>query len=140
MDTGMIDALTKGLGVELGKPIRIAFYEKEKLLKMNNAFQECTNWQKQLIIDMAALSIFNQLIILPYHGTDNFYKGSKSMGVTRIRVGSQHIDKEFIGSVSQITRQFFAIISEYELDINHLHISSISDFVKFWLERSRKYG
>ncbi|BCV33568.1 hypothetical protein [Shewanella algae] len=139
MSNEMIDALTRGIGVELGKPIRIAFFEKEKLFMKNAAFQQCTIWQKQLITDMAALSIFNQSVILPYHGASNFYSDSKKAGVTRVRVGSQHIDREFIGSSSKITRQFFAIISEYDIDINHLHISNISDFVNFWIERSRNY-
>ncbi|PLX99509.1 MAG: hypothetical protein C0623_09250 [Desulfuromonas sp.] len=77
MANEMIDALTKGIGAELGKPIRISFYEKEKLLIKNSAFQQCQGWQKQLITDMAALSIFNQLVILPYHGAGNFYTDSK---------------------------------------------------------------
>ncbi len=140
MANEMIDALTRGIGIELGKPIRIAFYEKEKLLIKNSAFQQCTGWQKQLITDMAALSIFNQSVILPYYGAGNFYSDSKKAGVTRIRVGSEHIDKDFISSASKITRQFFAIISEYEIDINHLHISNISNFVNFWVERARNYG
>ena len=140
MANEMIDALTKGIGAELAKPIRISFYEKERYLNQNKKFQRSENWQKQLIVDMAALSIFNQQVILPYYGAGNFYQDAKKIGVTRIRIGSQHYDKEFIGTSSKITRQFFAITNSYEIDVNHLHISNISEFVKFWLGRSQIYG
>lgn len=139
MANEMIEALTRGIGVELGKPIRISFFEKERYLNQNVHFQQSAQWQKQLITDMAALSIFNQQVILPYHGVSNFYRDSKKSGISRIRLGDQHIDSEFMKTSSKITREFFAITKAFEIDVNHLHISNISDFVRFWLDRSNNY-
>ncbi|MFV8834750.1 hypothetical protein ACNSTU_07255 [Aquisalimonas sp. APHAB1-3] len=140
MANEMLEALTRGIGAEVGKPIRVSFFEKERFIKQNEAFQKCAAWRKQLILDVAALSIFHQLIILPYHGAANFYADSKRSGVSRIRMGSQHLDREFVSVASRITRQFFAITKEFQIDVNHLHISNIAEFVDFWIERSKEYG
>lgn len=140
MANEMLEALTRGIGAEVGKPVRMSFFEKERFIKQNEAFQRCAAWRKQLILDAAALSIFHQLVILPYHGATNFYTDSKKSGISRIRMGTQHLDREFVSIASKVTRQFFAITQEFQIHVEHLHISNIAEFVEFWIERSKEYG
>ncbi len=133
----MINSLTKGIGIELYKPLRISYYNKKRFLEKNDHFQKSTERNKQFLIDIMALSIFNQQIILPFHGAANFAAGTKSYGVTRVRMASYHLDKEFYVLANNVTHQFFAITKNYGLSIENLHISSISVFVDHWLGIAR---
>ena len=91
----MIDALTKGIGMELSKPMRISYYDKKRYLEKNDSYQNCSDQIKQYLIDVLALSIFYQHIIVPLHGSINFATGTKSYGVKRVRMGDYHLDQEF---------------------------------------------
>lgn len=136
----MINALTKGIGVDLYKPIRISYYNNKSILEKNSKFQRSSKNKKNFLIDVMALSIFNQHAIIPLHGSANFASGTKNYGVTRIRMGTYHLDKEFYTAVNKITRQFYAIIRSYGLHVEQLHIASIKEFVNFWLEFTPHYG
>ncbi len=136
----MINLLTRGIGAELYKPLRISYYNKKRFLEKNDKFQKSSKRNKQFIIDVMALSIFNQKIILPYHGAANFAAGSKAYGVTRVRMASYHLDKEFYVAAKKITSQFYAITYNYGLRVEHLHISSISEFVDHCLEVVKTNG
>ncbi|HKI55429.1 MAG TPA: hypothetical protein VJ987_14990 [Anaerolineales bacterium] len=137
----MINALTKGIGVELYKPIRIAYYNKKSFLEKSESYKQCSNEMKLFLLDVLALSIFNQQVITPIHGARNFASGTRKYGVTRVRMASYHLDKEFYSDADRITKQFFAITKEYGLSVEHLHVSSINEFVEFWLKiRSGRDG
>lgn len=97
-------------------------------------FQNSSSEAKQFIIDVMAMAIFNQHIIVPLHGAANFGTGTKQYGVKRIRMGNYHLDREFYGSVNGITKQFFAIARAYGIELERLNISSTTKFVDQWLE------
>lgn len=138
--TEMIDALTKGIGAELGKPIRFSYYNLQRSLEKNNRYSQCSEEMKLFITDVLALSIFNQKVITPIYGAINFSAGTKKFGVSRIRMGDYHLDKRFFVQSGKITRQFYAIVRSYGLNIEKLHVASISDFVDLWIGASRQRG
>ena len=136
----MIDALTRGIGIELSKPIRISYYEKKRYLEKDARYLQSPKEIKIFLVDVMALSIFNQQAITPLHGASNFSSGAKAYGVTRVRMGTYHLDKEFYTITDRITRQFFAICKEYGLNVEQLHISSVSEFTNLWLKVVKERG
>ena len=130
----MLNIITKGIGSELSKPIRISYYEKKRLLDKNKKFQQSSNEIQLFLCDILALSLFNQKVITPLYGAGNFMDGTRSYGVNRVRMGTYHLDEEFHTTSNNITRQFYAIVKKYDLEIEALHVSSINDFVDTWLK------
>lgn len=136
----MIDALTKGIGADLGKPLRFSYYEKKRYVEKNAQYMECSKWTKLFILDVLALSLYNQSVVTPLHGATNFYNDTRKEGVTRIRMGNYHIDKDFFRQTSRITRQFYAILKSYGIRVESLHVASITEFIEFWIGFSRKHA
>ena len=56
----MINVLVKKIGFELSKKIRFSYYEKKRYVEKNDSFQSSNEETKYFIIDMLALTIFNQ--------------------------------------------------------------------------------
>lgn len=129
----MIDILTKGIGAELWKPVRISYYNLLKILEKDERYFKSHEETKLFLVDVLALSIFNQKVILPLHGASNFVSGTKKLGVKQVGMGSYHLDRDFFRTSTRITRQFFAIVSKYKIDPTKLHVSSISEFLDYWL-------
>lgn len=136
----MINALTKGIGADLYKPIRMAYYDKKRALEKNEAYKSCAAEMQQFLLDVMALSIFNQQVITPLHGASNFASGTRQYGVKRVRMASYDLDRKFYSDVDQITKQFFAITKKYDLPIEHLHVSSLSEFAEFWIKGKNNRG
>jgi len=134
----MLNIVTKGIGVELSKPIRLSYYNYIRELQKNTKFQNATSDIRLFLIDILALSLFNQKVITPLYGVGNFLDGSRKYGVNKIRMGSYDLDNEFYSTASNITRQFYAIVKKYDLNIEALHIASVNDFVDQWLKTIKK--
>lgn len=136
----MINLLTKGIGADLYKPLRISYYKFRDSLLNNVNYKKSSAREKQFLIDVLALSIFNQKVVLPFHGAANFAEGTKSMGVKRVRMATYHLDREFYQAANQVTRQYYAITKKFGLDVEDLYFSSNSEFVNRWLEYGRNNG
>jgi hypothetical protein len=125
----MLMALTRGIGADLGKKVRFAYYEKKRLIVNDEIFKECQEYQQSLIFDLLALAMFHEFAIGPMHGSNNFYSSTKKYGVKRISLGSFNIDDEFNKQTLLITKSFFAIMSEYNIEIHQLSVSSPHEFL-----------
>lgn len=130
----MINILTRGIGIELVKPIRISYYDKKRYLEKDENYKNNTDDIKQFLIDMMAMSVFNQQVIVPLYGASNFGSATKEYGVKQVRMGSYMLDNNFYSEVDETTKQFYAITREYGIAIESLHISSISEFIEKWLK------
>jgi hypothetical protein len=130
----MIDALTRGIGVDLYRPMRISFYNKKRFLEKNEKYLKSPDNIKQFLIDVVALSIFNHQVIIPLSGATNFLTGTKSYRVTKVRMGTYYLDKDFSITTNKIINQFYSITNSYGLKMDSLYVSSIDEFVDLWLE------
>lgn len=126
----MLIALTKGIGVELGKKIRIAYYEKKKFILKDDIYKQISIKKQPLMLDLLALAIFHEFAIGPMHGSNHFFSSSKRYGVTNINMGSYKIDNKFNKQLLKITKSFFAIMKKYNIEIHQLSISSIHEFLE----------
>lgn len=126
----MINSLTNGLGAELGKKVRISFYNKERILKQHDSFHNFTSNQKDLFVDLLALSIFHDFAIGPLHGSINFMNYTKKYGVKSIGMGSYKFDEKMKKISQGITKGFFEILKKYNIEIYQLNIGSIAEFIK----------
>lgn len=137
----MIDALTTGIGVELGRPLRLSYYQLKQRLQQNEKFQAANDDEKVALVDLLALSIFHHQVIVAFHGANNFRQGSRQLGVEDVRVGGKNLGKDFFIQSDKVLKAFFAIVSGYGIAIEKLHVSTINEFVEFWLgEMSPRRG
>lgn len=129
----MITALTRGIGAELYKPLRIQYWNWKKTFINNISYRQSNEMVKLFLHDVLALSLFNQYVMTPIYGASNFTEESSQMGVTRVRMGSHHIDKKFTETTEGITKQFYAINKNYGLKVEQLHIASANEFIEHWI-------
>lgn len=125
----MIDLITYGLGADLGKKIRLSFYNKERLLVKNDLFREVEQTQQDAFIDLLALSIFYEYAIGPLHGSVEFMNGTKQYGVKSINMGTYKYDDKMKKISIGITKGFYEILERYNIEISQLNIGSISEFI-----------
>lgn len=126
----MLNSLTYGLGADLGKKIRLSFYEKEKVLAKHDLYKEFNASQKQLYKDLLALSVFHQYAIGPLHGSVEFMKNTKKYGVKSINMGSYKFDDKMRKTSLGITKGFFEILEKYQINIAQLNAGSINEFIE----------
>lgn len=125
----MLVALTKGIGAELGKKIRFSYYDKKKLIQKDGIYKDLPENKKPLMLDLLALSMFHEFVIGPMHGSNNFFSSTKKYGLKSINLGSYKIDEEFNKQTLAITKSFFAIMSEYNIEIHQLSVPSPHEFL-----------
>lgn len=133
----MIQALTHGTGALLGKEVRVSFFEQKRALERVQAFQNLEEHQKTLLIDLLALSVFHQLVILPLHGSLNFMRDTQRLGVSSVVMGSYSLDASFVSTDEAITKSFFAILKKYGINVSTLRPQPIDRFIKSALEMAR---
>ncbi|MDD4528006.1 MAG: hypothetical protein PHF25_08245 [Candidatus Margulisbacteria bacterium] len=131
----MINVLTNGIGTNLGKEIRVEYFNnKTRLLKLVNHKNldkiDTTSLNVEYFWDMLALAIFHEKVIVPFHGSINFIKNTRSYGVKQVEMGSYTLDNHYLKKTESITTQFFAIINKYELTIEQLNIPNIEAHIK----------
>lgn len=138
-ENDMLNALTYGLGAELGKKIRIAYFEKERVLNRHEVYREFHIKQRQLYLDLLALSVFYQYAIGPLHGSVEFMNNTKKYGVKSIGMGTYKFDSKMKKISSGITSGFFSILEKYEIEVTQLLIGSTAEFIennKKWVLRA----
>lgn len=133
----MIDALTKGIGGEIGRPLRLSYYQLKQRLQQNEKYQTSGDDVKITLLDLLALSIFHHQVIVPFYGANNFRQGSRQLGIKDVRVGGKNLGKEFFALSDKIPKAFFAIVSDYGIAVEKLHVSTISEFTDYWLGQVR---
>jgi len=136
----MINALTKGIGVEQYKPIRISYNVLKDILFKDPKFNNCTDDIKQFLVDVLALSIFHQHVIIPFHGASNFISGAREYGAEKVKMAGYVLDRDFYDEADKITKSFFVITKKYGLPIEKLHVSSVNTFIEDWLKIVKDYG
>lgn len=133
----MIDALTKGIGVEVGRPLRLSYFQLKQRLQQNEKYQGSDDHVKIALLDLLALSIFHHQVIVPFYGANNFRQGSRQLGIKDVRVGGKNLGKEFFALSDKIPKAFFKIVSDYGIAVEKLHVSTISEFTDYWLGQMR---
>lgn len=126
----MLIALTRGIGAELGKKIRFAYYEKKRVVLNNILYKQISQDKQPIILDLLALGLFHEYAIGPIHGSNNFYSATRRYGVKSIKMGSYDIDNKSNKKTLAITKSFFAIMADYNVEISQLSIPSIQEFIK----------
>jgi hypothetical protein len=126
----VIKILTNGIGGELGKPIRFRYYElKEKLLNRLRISRDLNNDDAQIAIDVIALSVFYQRLIVPFYGSSNFLERLNSHAVSSVLMGSYILGEDDRNKMRICTRAFYAILKKLELSPSTLDISSIEELI-----------
>ena len=136
----MIKTLTKGIGSELGKPIRMSYYNKKRFVDKALTEFNVSDTVRNLVYDILALTIFHDSIIIPLHGSIHFMDSAKKYGVSQISMGSYKLGKEHNQASDKCVKQFFAILSSFDIDIALLTFSNAKDFVSSTLEVIKKWS
>jgi len=133
----MIDALTNGIGAEIGRPTRLSYYQMKQRLEQNDKYRFSDGDTQVALVDLLALSIFHHQVIVPLYGINNFRRGSRQLGVRDVRVGGENLGREFFAKSDTIPKAFFSIVNDYGINVEMLHVSTVSEFVDYWLNQMR---
>lgn len=125
----VLKILTNGLGVELGKPIRIRYYDLKKRLFYNDyAESRLDNKENiQIALDLIALSIYYQNLIVPFYGSLKFYDKLTNFDVNSIAMGAYSFNSEDRNRMETCTKAFFSIMKKVRLSPSDLVISDVKD-------------
>jgi len=123
--------LTNGIGSILGRAIRFNYYElKEKLLKSVPYHKDFTREDTQIAIDIIALSIFHQAVVVPFYGSSNFLGRLADYEVTAVRMGTYTLSPDDYNNMNTCTKAFYAILKRSGLTPSSLSIPSIEDLIE----------
>lgn len=125
MNDEMINIFSMGVGIKLGKIMRFSYFELKKILIKNAIYSEQGNESKQIIIDILALSIFYNRIILPLSGAHNFIGNLPQYKVGEIGMGSYKIDMKQQQEIHNCVSRFYAILKKYKIPLNNLVLCQI---------------
>lgn len=125
----MINAITYGLGPELGKAVRIEYYKVQDRIKRQVDDLDLDGTTTVLVADMVALACFRSMVLSPIEGSVNFIRGIKKFEVHSVQMGAYSLDKKFSKDVNDAVKSFYAILNEYEIDILALDVSDPKKFV-----------
>lgn len=128
----ILNALTNGIGKDLGVDIRRSYYTLSKIIHADESVSTYGKEFHQFIDDILCLCIYNQKVILPIGGAVSFKRGTEVYGINKIRMSTKTYDKEEIEKLYKIHTQFFALTKKYQLSLESLVYSSKKDFIEFW--------
>lgn len=130
----MLNILTKGIGTDLWKPIRMSYYDKKRAVdKILNGLKVSEN-KRDIIYDLLALTVFHDKAIIPLHGSINFMENASRFNIDHISMGTYKIDQEHNLISEKCVKQFFAIMSSYDIAINILTFRNAKEFVSASIE------
>lgn len=127
----MINALTLGLGPELGKTIRFRYYEQKRRALNSGLAAHWGSYEYGLLCDFIALAVFHESVIVPLHGSLNFMEFSSKLGVSQVRMGEYSIDQDHTQSAEAAVKQFFGILKEYEIDTGLLSLGDMEAYLRY---------
>lgn len=125
----MINILTKGIGAELWKPIRISYYDKKRSIDVFLKNKKTPESTRNIIYDLLALTVFHDKVIIPLHGSNNFMENAEKFSIESVSMGTYSIDKEHSRISEKCVKHFFAIMSSYDISIASLTFSGAKEFV-----------
>ena len=132
----MINTLTKGIGAQLGRPIRKDYFTQKEIILRRESWRSASEQRQQFTIDMLALSVFQRVVLVPLHGSSNFFEGVNRLGATSIAIGKDTFGIEHQKVASAAVRMFFAITKAYEIEISELNVSDIDRFIDSCLSKN----
>jgi hypothetical protein len=120
----MIAVLTRGIGAELGRPIRRNYYSARDALKRSDHYKALNAEQKVFALDLLALTTFHAAVIVPLEGSRRFMAQAAKLGAVRVRMGDYDYDNAQAKLAEGIGKQFFAILKAYMIDTADLYFDS----------------
>lgn len=135
----MLNILTKGIGSELGRPIRISYYDKKRAVDKVLQSDRIPENKKNIVYDILALTVFHDKIIIPLHGSLNFMQTTKRYGITEVSMSTYSIGHEYNETSDKCVKHFFAILSSFDIDIGLLNFTNSSEFIKMISEHIEKW-
>jgi len=124
----ILNALTYGLGSELGKAVRVEYYKSLDRLKQFIASFKLDQRKIDLIEDMIALACFRDIVLFPVEGSIGFIRRINSFDVHGVKMGTYTLDKNYIKDIDGAVRHFYAILSEFSIDPDFLDLADIKLF------------
>ena len=125
----MLKILTKGIGTDLWKPIRMSYYDKRRSVDKILKQRKTPDNKRDIIYDLLALTVFHDKAIIPMHGSINFMGNARKYDVNSISMGHYKIDEDHNSISEKCVKQFFAIMSSFDIPISILTFSNSKEFV-----------
>ena len=137
----IVKILTNGIGVELGRPIRFRYYELKNrfIRKLNTSIEWLDDWNEkntQIAIDIIALSVFHQRVIVPFYGSSNFLTFLNNYKINSVAMGTYSLGSDDRGRMTKCTKAFYAITKKIKLSPRELNISSVEELIELFRRKS----
>lgn len=127
----VIQIITNGIGFILGKAIRKNYYElKDKLLKSLPYHKEFSIEDAQIAIDIIALSVYHQAVVLPFYGSSNFFERMRAFDISSVQMGTYKLSADDYRNMQLCTKAFYAILGKNGMTPATLSIPSIDDLIE----------
>jgi hypothetical protein len=126
----MVNALTSGIGSELGRTIRLKYYDQKRRAFNHMLTSKWGEQESTLLCDLIALAVFYELIIVPLQGSLNFMEFTASFGVSQVRMGEYTVGTHHIQSAGSAVKQFFGILGEYQINSGALALGDMDTFLQ----------
>lgn len=130
----MLACLTNGIGVVLGKEVRLDYFKRKALLTRHDKFSKLPSNQKNIVLDLLALTTFHEHVLIPIYGSMNFLLSGYNYNFKFVQMGSYELGTDHLRASEQSAKRFFAILKTYGIGIPLLHFSSADEFVEMCKE------
>jgi len=137
--SSMINALTYGLGPELGKAVRIEYYKIQARIKRHTEGWKIGTKKIDLFDDLIALACFRDIVLLPAEGSADFVRGVKTYEIQMVQMGAYSLDVDYVRSVDMAVRHFYAVLNEFGIDTELLDTADTKAFVGSVFEMIEKW-
>jgi hypothetical protein len=128
--SGMIDALTDGIGGILGRKARSSFYKLVERLEKMPEYQSKKPPIQQHILDILALSIVYNQIVVPLESSRGFMQLAKEAGASHVRIAKHKLDDRFIMSARKCSNLFYAMLGESKIPVSLLAFATLKELIE----------
>lgn len=128
-DLTMLQALTDGIGADLGRPIRASFFELFGRLKKHERFLALETLEQQQLVDLLALSIFYNHVIVPLESGSSLLSLVRMADATHIRLGRDKLTPKLAARFRACAWAFLDIIRQQNIPKELLSFPTLNAFI-----------
>jgi hypothetical protein len=130
LKTDLLVALTDGIGAALGSKVRRSFYTLSDRLLHNRTFAEWSERQRRFALDVLALAIVYQEIILPLSGSHLLIDRLRSHDISSIRLARSTFSSRDSDAARRCTEGFSILMERAHVPQELIFFATLDDFAK----------
>ena len=127
--SGVIEALTDGIGGILGRRARSSFYKLVDRLEQMPEYHSKKPAVQQHLLDILALSVVYNQVVIPLDSSRSFMDLAKEAGATHVRIAKHKLDARFVTSARKCSNLFHAMLNEAKIPVSLLSFATLKELI-----------